>query len=47
MTGTVTVVEEFPEWLDNIFEWYDDDLISQSELQSSLEFLITNKIIII
>ncbi len=45
MTGTVTVVEEFPGWLDNVFEWYDDDLISQRELQSSLEFLIIQKII--
>ena len=47
MTGTITVVEELPQWLDNVFEWYDDELISQSELQNSFKFLITNKIITI
>jgi len=34
-----------PEWIRNVFVWYGAEQISESELVSSLQFMISNKII--
>jgi len=39
--------ETIPEWVRNIFVWYGQDVISESELLEALKFLIENGILII
>mgnify|MGYP004405106607 FL=1 len=34
-----------PEWIKNIFVWYGDDLISETELLSAIKFLVNDGII--
>lgn len=39
--------EKIPDWVKNNFEWFAQDLISEDEIISALQFLINNDIIII
>ena len=36
-----------PSWVKNMFIWYGDDMISENELLSAIQFLVNEKIIIL
>jgi len=43
----VTVHQKAPEWIKQIFIWYDDKKISEDEVLNAIKFLTENKIIIV
>jgi len=38
---------KIPSWVKNMFIWYGDDMISEKELLSAIQFLVNEKIIIL
>jgi len=39
--------QKIPQWVRNIFVWYDNDQISENELLNAIKFLVQQKIIIL
>ena len=37
---------KIPDWVKNIFRWYEEDKISEVEIQNAVKYLISNKMII-
>jgi len=44
MAGNVVVVEKFPAWMNDIFEWHKSGFVSDMELNNAINFLISKNV---